>query len=162
MKYQVYTSPDLEMKAVSYYDFEHLLQNCRDVFGPEYEFERLDRCEGGIAVRKCPQGVCHNSAKNVRLNLRGWPAWDTKDMTVEEKKNTELTGRCLPQTRNNLIFKGNRIHWTREEMQLMTCCVATTFGWRPIRSAGLVRRLNEFFLLQPHSDTIPGQRSSVE
>ena len=156
MNYQVRASPDLETKGctVSYYDFEELLQNCRDVFGPEYEFERLYRCEGGIAVRKCPQGICHNDGKNVRLNLRGWPWGDTKDMTEEEKKNTKLMAQNRLQTRNSLLFKGDRIHWTQEEMQLMTCCVAATFGWQPRRSVGwraLVRRLDEFSLLHPHA-----------
>ena len=165
MNYQVRASPDLDMKGctVSYYDFEQLLQNCRDVFGPEYEFERLDRCEGGVALRKCPQDICQDDGKNVRLNLRGWPAWDTTDMTEEDKKNTELTVQHAG-TRNSLIFKGDQIHWTQKEMQLMTCCVAATFGWRPKRSLGwraLKRRLDEFFIIHPRSDTVsPGDVES--
>jgi hypothetical protein len=111
-----------------------VLDQCRQTFGPSYDFVLEPITEGGLQMTKCPQLEVLDGYKAVRFNVHGlqWP-WigkDVEELWRGEQKDDVLCPKGLFHTTIRAFYGAPA--WTGREYQALQLA----FNRAGIRFAG--------------------------
>jgi len=147
-----FPSVKFRSSPVTWGDFKTLLQLLHDVFGPQYAFAPLHRCEGGINCLRWPGGIStepeegdmdHSRPccrKAIRFEFYGcWPSSACKILSTVTDAWPLFSG--YPGTTRTDVTQLSAesrgcAAWTEDEIGRFSACISKAFAWDILKSPG--------------------------